>query len=161
MKSMLTAAIVCGLLTAPAALGAQPPHPGSGSDQSNSVQAQASSGPSKKASTARLPRCARGADHAKQVTFVLRGVLSAFSAATATQAGSVTIAVTGGNCFARAFKATTLTFALSASTRVVTGGSIVDGDQGAIQVRGPKALDGAGLAKLTPRVVLDTTETTS
>jgi hypothetical protein len=146
MKSMITAVVACGMVLVPSAVAAPSPDHGTG-------KPAASSTPSV------LPpaRCARGAAHAKLVTFVLRGKLSKYSAATTTQAGSVTMAVTGGNCFARALAGTAITFALSTDTRVVNGGSVSDGDRGAIQLRGAKTLDAAALAKVTPRLVIDQT----
>jgi hypothetical protein len=144
MKSMLTTAALLGALFVPAALAVThtptrptttPSHPGKPSVSQ--------------------PRCARGAGHAKQVTYVLRGALSAYTAATAAKTGSVTIAVTGGNCFVRALAGTTVTFTLDHSTRVVHGDSIKDGDRGTIQLRGPKTVDATTLVTVTPRLVID------
>jgi hypothetical protein len=143
MKSTISVVVACGMALAPSALAAPSPHAG---DQS------AAQG---KPSTSAPARCARGGAHAKQVTFVLHGKLSAYTAPTATQAGSVTMAVTGGNCFARALAGTAITFALGKSTRVVGGGSVSDGDRGSIQLRGARTLGAAELAKLTPRLVID------
>jgi len=81
--------------------------------------------------------------------------LSAYTAATATTTGSVTIAVTGGNCFVRALTGTTVTFTLDPSTRVVHGDSISDGDRGTIPLRGPKTVDTTTVATVTPRLVID------
>ena len=155
MKTKLTALVLCGLLAAPAALAAPSPHPGAGNGAPASGKSQSASETTQQASAPPKPHCAAGAAHAKQVTYVLRGKLSAYVAATAAQPGSVTIAVTGGNCISRALVGSVLTFVLSAQTRVVNGASIHDGDRGAVHVRGGKSLDAAALAKLTPRLVID------
>ena len=157
MKLKLTALVLCGLLAAPAALAAPPPHPGTGNGALASGKSQSASETTQQGSAPSKPHCAAGAAHAKQVTYVLRGKLSAFVAATAAQPGSVTIAVTSGNCVSRALVGTVLTFVLSASTRVVNGASMHDGDRGAVHVRGSKNLDAAALAQLTPRFVIDQT----
>ena len=154
MKMKLTALVLCGLLAAPAALAAPPPHPAAGNGAPASSKSHSAGG---NGTTTPKPHCGAGAAHAKQVMYVLRGTLSAYVAATAAQPGSVTIAVTGGNCASRALVGTVLTFVLSAPTRVVNGASIHDGDRGSVHVRGGKNLDAAALAKLNPRLVIDQT----
>jgi hypothetical protein len=144
MKSMFTTAALLGALFVPAAIAAT---------HTPTLPKTPPSNPGKPSVS--QPRCARGAAHAKQVTYVLRGALSAYTAATATTTGSVTIAVTGGNCFVRALAGTTVTFTLDHSTRVVHGDSISDGDRGTIQLRGPKTVDTTTVAAVTPRLVID------
>lgn len=95
-----------------------------------------------------------------QVTYELKGTLSAYTPAKGTTPGSITIHVTGGNKAGRAFKGDTLAFRLMMATRVETNdlGTIADGDRGEIQVRGPAGLDMAGIQKQAPRKVADDAE---
>jgi hypothetical protein len=95
-----------------------------------------------------------------QVTYELRGPLSAFTPANGSTPGSITIMVTGGNKAGRAFVGDTLTFQITSATRVETNdnGTIADGDPGEIQVKGPAGLDAAGIQKLIPRRVEDDAE---
>jgi hypothetical protein len=86
---------------------------------------------------------------------VLSVAVSSFPAATATKAGSITIAVSGGNCFTRTLAGTSVTFTLDQNTRVVNATAISDGDRGIIQLRGTKTLNTSTLKTLTPRLVID------
>lgn len=95
-----------------------------------------------------------------QVTYELKGNLSAFTPANGSTPGSITIMVTGGNKAGRAFVGDTLTFQITSATRVETNanGTIANGDPGEIQVKGPAGLDAAGIQKLIPRKVEDEAE---
>jgi hypothetical protein len=94
----------------------------------------------------------------KKDTYELKGALSVYTAATDTTPGSVTILVSKANHAGEAFVGQTLTFSLSATTRVkLKGGAIADGDSGDVQVKGAPGLDAAGLQALTPKQVVDKT----
>jgi hypothetical protein len=86
---------------------------------------------------------------------VLSVAVSSFTAATATKAGSISIAVSGGSCFTRTLAGTSVTFTLDQNTRVVNATAISDGDRGIIQLRGTKTLNTSTLKTLTPRLVID------
>jgi hypothetical protein len=95
-----------------------------------------------------------------QVTYELKGNLSAFTPANGSTPGSITIVVTGGNKAGRAFIGDTLTLQITSATRVETNdnGTIANGDPGEIEVKGPAGLDAAGIQKLVPRKVEDEAE---
>src|SRR5690349_787168 len=85
--------------------------------------AQASKGPSKAA---------------PKVTYILKGTLSGFTAASATANGSVTINVTHSNYHAHALVGQQLTFAIAMTTPTnLMGGTIVDGTHGIVKFRAP------------------------
>jgi hypothetical protein len=96
----------------------------------------------------------------EQVTYELKGTLSAFTPVKGSTPGSITIHVTGGNEAGRAFVGDTLSFQLTMATRVETNenGTIANGDRGEIQVKGPAGLDMAGIQKQIPRKVEDQAE---
>jgi hypothetical protein len=94
----------------------------------------------------------------KKDTYELKGTLSAYTAATDTTAGSITIVVGRANHAGQPLVGQTLTFALDATTRVkVSGGGIADGDKGDVQVKGAPGLDATGLQALTPKQVIEKT----
>jgi hypothetical protein len=81
----------------------------------------------------------KSARHAPQVMYVLRGGLTAYSAPSGTTPGLVTVLVKAANHHGKALKNLTLTFAVTATTKVVAeGGSVTVGDRGLVKVRGPK-----------------------
>jgi hypothetical protein len=92
--------------------------------------------------------------------FVLRGMLTAYTAADGITDGSVSILVKSSNSQGASLKGKTLKFDVSSSTRVVVrgGGSRAETDNGIVKVRGPKKL-GPNLATvlqaLTARQVID------
>jgi hypothetical protein len=150
MRSIRIAVTLSSLMLVPSALAAAPAHPGvAGAKNGPSATGAASATPA-----VSRPSCGRASARAKQVSYVLRGTLSDYTAATPAAAGGVTIKVLAGNCIARTFIGTSLTFALAPATRVHAR-SISDGDRGALVVRGAKQLDATALAKLVPRLVSD------
>jgi hypothetical protein len=86
-----------------------------------------------------------GTNAAPKVMYVLKGTLSAYTAANGTTDGSITILVKSANRHGTALKALkgdTLTFAVSSSTKVTLhdGAAIANGvDNGIVKVRGPKS----------------------
>lgn len=74
------------------------------------------------------------------VTYVLRGTLGSYTAATTTTAGSVTITVKSSNFESKVLKGQALTFALNSKTTVVLHDhkAIANGDRGIVKVRAPK-----------------------
>jgi len=98
-----------------------------------------------------------GAAKPHAVTFVLHGALSHFSAANGSTPGSITLVVSASNHHGAALKGQTLTFALSASSKVVfdSDKKITDGERGLVQVRAPKNTNATTLQTLTPRMVID------
>ena len=99
---------------------------------------------------------------APQVMYVLKGTLTAFTAATATTDGSVSLLVKKANHHGGSLKGSTLTFTVSATTKVVTkdDAAVTVGDNGVVKVRGPKKLATADtlatvLQALTAKQVID------
>ena len=75
---------------------------------------------------------------APKVTYVLKGTLSDFAAASTTANGSVTINVTHSNYHARALVGQELTFAVSLKTpTTLMGGTIINGARGVVKFRAP------------------------
>ncbi len=118
-----------------AALAAKPPVPGS---------SQASHG------------------KAPQVMYVLKGTLTAFTAAVGATNGSVSLLVKSANHHGASLKGQTLTFAVSSATKVVTGDAtaVTVNDNGVVKVRGPKKIAATDilatvLQALTAKQVID------
>ena len=89
-------------------------------------------------------------------TYNLKGRLSAFTAAVGTTPGSITIQVMKGNRAGRPFVGMTLTFVLTAATKIEPRGAvIVNGDRGSVQLKAKEGLDAAGLQAQIPRKVED------
>jgi len=81
---------------------------------------------------------------APKVMYVLKGTLSAYTAANGSTDGAITIKITRANRHGmnlKVLKGDTLTFAVSSSTKIVlhNGAAIADGDSGIVKVRGPKS----------------------
>jgi hypothetical protein len=80
---------------------------------------------------------------APKVMYVLRGVLSGYTAATDSTNGSISILVKQSNRHGKALKALTtpLSFVVTAKTkiRIPNGRTFADGDLGIVKVRAPKA----------------------
>lgn len=74
---------------------------------------------------------------APKVLYVLKGTLTAYSAANGTTNGSVTITVKSSNRHGASLKNQSLTFAVSSSTKIV--GTFTANDNGIVKVRGAKA----------------------
>jgi len=75
---------------------------------------------------------------APKVTYILKGTLSDFTAASTTANGSVTIHVTHSNYHAKALVGQDLTFAVSMKTTTTTmGGTIINGARGIVKFRAP------------------------
>ena len=94
--------------------------------------------------------------------YVLKGTLTAFTAASGTTNGSVSLLVKSANHHGASLKGQTLTFAVSATTKVVTegGAPVTVNDDGLVQVRGPKRIAATDslaevLQALTARHVVD------
>src|SRR5215831_7568719 len=71
---------------------------------------------------------------APKVTFVLKGTLSGYTAASTTATGSITIHVNHSNYHGRLLKGQDLTFAVAANTAVTlnNGTTIADGTRGIV-----------------------------
>ena len=74
---------------------------------------------------------------APKVLYVLKGTLTAYSAANGTTNGSVTITDKSSNRHGASLKNQSLTFAVSSSTKIV--GTFTANDNGIVKVRGAKA----------------------
>jgi hypothetical protein len=88
---------------------------------------------------------------APKVLYVLKGTLSAYGAydSSSSTSGSITIDVTRANRHGHALKGQTLTFPVSATTRIVLrhgATSISDDDRGIVKVKAPKKIAAADLA---------------
>ena len=93
-----------------------------------------------------------------KATYELHGTLSAYTAAVGATPGSITILVSKANKAGRPFVGLPLTFPVASTTKVKpTGALIVDGDLGAVQVKGARGLDATGLQLLAPKLVVDQT----
>jgi hypothetical protein len=79
---------------------------------------------------------------APKVMYVLKGTLTAFTAASGATNGTVSILVKSANHHGASLKTQTLAFTVSASTKVVTGNgaAVTVTDTGIVKVRGPKKL---------------------
>ncbi|HVC88207.1 MAG TPA: hypothetical protein VNC40_12395 [Gaiellaceae bacterium] len=75
---------------------------------------------------------------APKVMYVLKGTLTAYTAATSALPGSVSITVKSANHHGTALKGMTLTFAVSMATKI-SGNPFTANDNGVVKVRGPKA----------------------
>jgi hypothetical protein len=92
----------------------------------------------------------QGAKSAPKVQYILKGTLSGYCAATATDCGtpSITIDVKHSNYHGRALKNQSLTFTLTTKSRVTfmlgshANHQIVDGTKGYITARAPKSITG-------------------
>jgi len=75
---------------------------------------------------------------APKVTYILKGTLSNFTAASTTASGSVTINVTHSNYHAHALVGQQLTFAVAMTTPTnLMGGTIISGAHGIVKFRAP------------------------
>jgi hypothetical protein len=112
----LTTAFVLALVLPSIALAAKPPAPGTSQN-----------------SKAKAP----------QVMYVLKGTLTAYTAASGSTDGSVSLTVKSANYHGAALKGQTLTFALPSTAKVVLhDGAAINPtvDRGMVKVRGPKKI---------------------
>ena len=85
---------------------------------------------------------AKGGKSAPKVMYVLKGSLSAYTAATASSTGLITIDVKHSNYHAKALNGQSFTFTLASATRVTNGHGaavtqIADGTKGVIKFKAP------------------------
>jgi len=104
------------------------------------------------------------APHGKspQVMYVLKGTLTAFTAAAGATNGSVSLLIKSANHHGASLTGQTLTFAVSSSTKVVTGdgAAVTVNDNGVVKLRGPKKIAATDnlatvLQALTAKQVID------
>ena len=97
---------------------------------------------------------------APKVTYILKGTLSNFSAASSTANGSVTINVTHSNFHARALVGQQLTFAVSLKTpTTLMGGTVLNGAHGIVKFRAPSKISNTNLmAALTATTPMTATQ---
>lgn len=82
------------------------------------------------------------------VSYVLKGTLSAYSAASTSGNGTITIDVTHSNHHGRALVGQSLTLGVTSQTKIVLNDgatTITDGDQGVVTVRAAKNVAAADL----------------
>jgi hypothetical protein len=90
----------------------------------------------------------QGGKSAPKVQYILKGTLSAYTAASDSATGSITIDVKHSNYHGRALKDQSLTFTLTTKSRVTfmrgshANHQIVDGTKGYMTVRAPKKITG-------------------
>jgi hypothetical protein len=98
---------------------------------------------------------------APKVMYVLRGTLTAFTPANGTTNGLVTINVTGANHHGASLKGKSLTFAVSAASKIV--GTWTANDKGIVKLRGAKTGlgDPSTFPTLVARQVIDQGSSTS
>jgi hypothetical protein len=99
---------------------------------------------------------------APQVMYVLKGTLTAYTAANGTTNGSVSVLVKSANHHGATLRGQTLTFPVASATKVVTGTgtAVAVNDKGLVQIRGPKTIPSTAnlatvLQALTARQVID------
>lgn len=122
MRKFILLAVVALALPS-LALAAKPASPGKSQEpHGNAAQSQSKAAP--------------------KVMYVLKGTLTAFTAANGQTNGSVSLLVKSANHHGASLKGQTLTFVVSAATKVVTGKNptLTITDRGLIQVRGPKKI---------------------
>src|SRR5215469_5223721 len=95
-----------------------------------------------------------------KVTYILKGTLSNFTAASTTANGSVTINVTHANYHAHALVGQQLTFGIAMTTPTnLMGGTIINGAHGIIKFRAPfKISNSALMAALTATTPMTATQ---
>ena len=140
-KVAIVAAFALAVLPA-AALAAKPSHPATPANS----HANASS------TTSSSSEANSHANTAK-VMFVLRGTLTAYTAASGSTNGSVSITVKSSNFESSSLKGSTLTFAVSSSTKIA--GTFKTGDNGIVKVRAAKKTPSSTLTTLTAFQVID------
>jgi hypothetical protein len=93
---------------------------------------------------------------ARLVRYDLRGRLSGFTAAVGATNGSITILVLRVNKGPQTLVGQTLTFAVSAGTKIEPRGALIaNGDRGKVRLEGAANLDAAGLQALVPKKIED------
>jgi hypothetical protein len=99
---------------------------------------------------------------APQVMYVLKGTLTAYTAANGATSGSVSLLVKSANHHGATLKGQTLTFPVASTTKIVTGTAtaVTVNNNGLVQIRGPKTVTPAAtlaavLQALTARQVID------
>ena len=106
-----------------------------------------------------IPTAAIAARHSSHPTvlWVLRGKLSAFTAASGSTKGSISIMVKSSNFDSKTLKGMTLTFATDTKTKVVLHKHkpIADGDRGIVKVRAAKGSTATALQTHTAFQVID------
>jgi hypothetical protein len=139
----ILALIIVALVVPSVALAGKPADPGKPSAPGKSQDTHGNS---------------QSASHAPKVLYVLKGVLTAYTAApdgsTCPTTGSVTITVSRANHQRAAFKSLTqplsLSFCVDSKTKMVVrdGGSLTLGDKGIVKVRYAKKFDPTDTAQL-------------
>jgi hypothetical protein len=83
-----------------------------------------------------------GSKSAPKVMYVLKGTLTAYTAASGTTNGSVSILVKAANHHGASLKNQTLTFPVSSGTKIATedGAAVAVSDKAIVKVRAPKKL---------------------
>ena len=128
------------------AFAAKPSHPATPANSNANSNATASS-------TTGASSEANSHASAAKVMFVLRGTLTAYTAASGTTNGSVSITVKSSNRESSTLKGSTLTFAVSSSTKIA--GTFTAGDNGIVKVRAAKNSSSSTLQTLTAFQVID------
>jgi hypothetical protein len=144
-KVAIVAALALAGLPA-AALAAAPSHPATPANSNANSHANATS------TTGASSNASSHAGAAK-VIFVLRGTLTAYTAASGSTNGSVSITVKSSNRESSSLKGSTLTFAVSSSTKIA--GTFTAGDNGIVKVRAAKNTPSSTLTTLTAFQVID------
>jgi hypothetical protein len=106
-------------------------------------------------------QASKGKSHATpKVTYILKGTLSNFTAASTSANGSVTINVTHSNFHAHALVGQQLTFGISMKTSTsLAGGTIANGAHGIVKFRAPLRVSNTTLiASLTPSNTMTATQ---
>ena len=138
--------VVAALALAGVPAGALAAHPATPANSNANSKANATS-------TTGVSSQANSHATAAKVMFVLRGTLTAYTAANGTTNGSISITVKSSNVKSSSLKGSTLTFPVSSSTKIA--GTFTAGDNGIVKVRAAKSSSSATLQTLTAFQVID------
>ena len=114
------------------ALAAQPSHP--------TTPASTNANANANGTTTTTTTTTRGKSAAAKVQFVLRGTLSAYTAANGTANGTISLTVKSSNFDSKTLKGMTLIFLVTSQTKVTlhNGATIANGDNGIVKLRAAK-----------------------
>jgi hypothetical protein len=116
------------------ALAAKPAHPTTPASANANANANATTTTT---ATTATTSTTKGKSAAAKVQFVLRGTLSAYTAATSATNGTISLTVKGSNFDSKTLKGTTLVFVVTSTTKLGlhNGAAIANGDNGIVKLR--------------------------
>jgi hypothetical protein len=142
--ALIAAAVFVGVPGA--ALATKPSHPATPANSHADAKANATS-------TTGTSSKANSNGQSTKVTFVLHGTFGPYTAVNGATNGSIALTVKSANHESTLLKNSTLTFAVSSTTKLV--GSVSAGHRGTVKVRAAKNASAATLQALTAFQVID------